>query len=107
METTYSIAQADGAFTTQDREVPKLRKESVPKLLPNCPSYLSSISISSNRIDKGVKDQNRFSMALHQSLEQERTEKGKLTNRPSKTCKIKYILRDCLKIGSYGILMSR
>ena len=77
IETTYSIAQADGTFTTQDREVPKLRKESVPNFLPNCPSYLSSISISSNRLDKGAKDQNRFSMALHQSLEQERIEKGK------------------------------
>ena len=77
IETNYSILQADGTFTTQDREVPKLRKEYVPKFLPNCPSYLSSISISSNRIDIGAKDQNRFSMGLHQSLEQERIEKGK------------------------------
>ena len=50
-------------------------EESVPKFLP-WPSYLSSISISTNRLDKGAKDLNRFSMALHKSLEQERIEKG-------------------------------
>ena len=77
IETTYSIAQADGTITTQDRSIPKLRGDSVPKFLPNCPSYLSSIAISSTRLDKGAKDQNQFSMALHQSLEQERIEKVK------------------------------
>ena len=77
IETTYSIAQADGTITTQDRKIPKLREDSVPKFLPNCPSYSSSIAISSTRLDKGAKDQNRFYMALHQSLEQERIEKVK------------------------------
>ena len=30
IETIYSIAQADDAFTTQDREAPKLKKDYVP-----------------------------------------------------------------------------
>ena len=65
IDTTHSIAQADGTITTQDREIPKLREDFVPRFFPNCPSYLSSIAISSTRLDKGAKDQNRLSMALH------------------------------------------
>ena len=104
IETTYSIAQVNGTFTTQDREVHKIRKELVPRFLPNCPSYLSSISKSSNRLDKGAQDQNRFSMALRKSLEQERIEKDKFYNQ---TFQDKIDPARLPKIEFCGILISR
>ena len=78
IETTYSIIQADGTITTQKREVPKLRKDALPMLLPNCPSHLSSTSTKSlTRLEKGTKEQNFFSMVLQQSLEQREIENAK------------------------------
>ena len=78
IETTYSIAQADGTTTIRKRDIPKLRSDAVPIFLPNCPSYLSSSSTKSfNRLDKETKEQNFFSMALHESLQQKEIEDNK------------------------------
>ena len=91
LKVTYSIAQADSIFTTQDREVPKLGKESVPKVLLNCPSYLSSIIVSSNRYIK-VPSIKIDSLWLSTNVwNKNALRKVNFTYRPSNTCKIQRI----------------
>ena len=44
IETKYSIAQPDGSLLEVEHANSHLLKDSVPRFLPGCPSYLSSSS---------------------------------------------------------------
>ena len=58
IEATYSMAQADGTFKTQDREVPKLRKESVLKFLQ------ISVKLSHQQLISNATNQLRISLSI-------------------------------------------
>ena len=57
IETNYSIPQLDGSVLEIQRTIPKLRKNAIPRVLPNCPSYFSSASHSKpQRLDRSARD---------------------------------------------------
>ena len=75
IETKYSIAQPDGSLLEVERTNPHLRKDAVPRLLPGCPSYLSSSSLTKpQRLDHSAREQKLFYTALEQSTEQYKVE---------------------------------
>ena len=69
IETKYSNAQPDGSLLEVERANPHLRKDAVPRFLPGCPSYLSSLT-KLQRLDHSAREQKLFYTALEQSTEQ-------------------------------------
>ena len=75
IETNFSIPQLDGSVLEIQRTIPKLRKNAIPRVLPNCPSYLSSSSHSKpQRLDRSARDDKLFFIAVEQSLGEFRLE---------------------------------
>ena len=75
IETNFSIPQLDGSVLEIQRTIPKLRKNAIPRVLPNCPSYFSSSSHSKpQRLDRSARDDKLFFIAVEQSLGEFRVE---------------------------------
>ena len=75
IEINFSMPQLDGSVLEIQRTIPKLRKNAIPRVLPNCPSYLSLSSHSKpQRLDRSARDDKLFFIAVEQSLGEFRLE---------------------------------